>query len=482
MSRMWVFMIFSPLVQWAIRNRLNLMTAGVSLGLLPFLALCFYNQPYGCDFSTSTDALTHGIWGAQPYLFQNWSGRYFTNFLLFAANPLSYKWLEGVATVAAVSHFLRVAVLYLAIRILTAQQLKRREAGLLAAGLTLLYIALAPYKFSVLYYFTEIVVYQVATWLLLLVPLAVERLHRASRPAIRKAWGILAVLGTIAAAGSNELTLVQLGCILALAAGMSLYHRQYRSFRIWTGLGALLVICGTVSVLAPGNSVRQHLDGAIVPAASAWEVASRLVVLLRYLFVEPAMLVIPILTLILGPLGARVLPSRSPGLRLPLLLSAAVLVGGVVLAVAPYALMLPRPPLLPRATNAIIWWWLLGWIVAAWASMPLAPAAVPVASPAVRTLLGLALLVIMVIPSARAYLDLRYDAPEFARQWQYRFQALEQASRTPHTTLEVPPLPPLTNRLIFIPPDDLSMMCGFGTNTRLATWFGVDSVRVAGPR
>lgn len=44
------------------------------------------------------------------------------------------------------------------------------------------------------------------------------------------------------------------------------------------------------------------------------------------------------------------------------------------------------------------------------------------------------------------------------------------------------PLPLLTNRLTFMLPNDLSTMYGFGVNTRLATWFGVDSVRVAVPR
>ncbi|UOG76202.1 hypothetical protein MTX78_06290 [Hymenobacter tibetensis] len=468
----------SQVIRWVVSHYLALIAVGLALGLLPFLALCQYNQPYLCDFSVSSDTFNYGIWGAQPYLFQQWSGRYFSNFLLYVANPLSYRWLEGVKWVAAISQVLRIAVLYLVIRRLTGQQLRRSEAGLFAAGLTLVYVALAPYRFSVLYYFTEITVYQVATWLLVLVPLAVERLHRAASGRARKAWGVAAVLGTIAAAGSNELTLVQLGWLMAVAAGLSLYRRQYRSFQIWGSLGVLLLLCGTLSVLAPGNTARQHLDGAVAPAASVWEAASRLVVLLRYLFVEPAMLVVPVLTLVLAPVAARTLPARPPGLQLPLLLSAVVLVGGVVLATAPYALMLPRPSLLPRATNAMVWWWLLGWIVAAWASLPPAPATVPTTSLAVRTLVGVVLLVIVLIPSGRAYLDLQYDAPAYARNWEERFQALQRAGHTPHTLLQVPPPPPFTNRFNFLPPDDLSTMPEFGVNTRLATWFGVDSVRV----
>lgn len=476
-------MPFKRLFLWAKAYRVALLAVGLLLAWLPLLALCFYNQPFLCDFSVSTDVQTHGLWGAQPYLFLNWSGRYFTNLLLFVANPLSYGWLEGVQLTALLSQLLRIVVLYVAVRVLAGRQLRRREAALLAAGLALLYVALAPYKFSALYYFTEIVVYHVAAWLLVLVPLAVERLHRAPRAATRKAWGLAAGLGTIAAAGANELTIVLLGLVMLVGAGLSLHRREWFSLRVWVGLGVLLLVFGTLSVLAPGNSARQELDGALVPAASFGEAASRLAVLLRYLFVEPAMLVVPPLVLAFGPLAARILPARPPGLRLPLLLGAAVLVGGVVLGTVPYALMWARVPLIPRATNIMVWWWLLGWLVTAWANLPANPQQVRVASLSVRVLLGLVLSLIMLQPAARAALDLRHDAPEFARQWQQRFDKLRHAGRhTPHTTLELAPLPPLTNRLLFIPPDDVSPMCGFGVNTRLATWFGVDSVRLVVPR
>lgn len=474
-------MLYSRLIRWASTHRLELLASGIAFGLLPFLALCLYTQPYLDDFSTSSDALTYGIWRVQPYIFQHWSGRYFTNLFLFGANPLSYRWLEGVQLVAALSQLVRIAVLYIAIRILTAQQLRRREAMVLAAGISLLYTALIPNRFSALYYFTDIIVYQGPAWLLVLIPIAVERWHRTPNFKQRIAWGISAALGTGAAAGSNELTLVLMGWLIAVAAGLSAYRRQWRSLQMWAALGAILLVGGIVSVLAPGNTGRQQLDGGLVPAISVGEVAARLVVLLRYLFVEPAMLLIPVLTLVLAPVAVRVLPARPPGLHLPLLLGAAILVGGVVLGTVPYALMWARVPLIPRATNIMIWWWLLGWIVAAWASLPPAPAGAPVVPAAVRTLLGFVLLIVVVIPSGRAYLDLRYEAPEFARQWQQRFTVFQHAGRTPHTLLQVPPLPPLTNRFNFLPPDDLSTMPGFGVNTRLATWFGVDSVRVMAP-
>lgn len=474
-------MRFMRLLQlFSSRNALLLCCIG--LGLLPFLLLCQYNQPFLDDFSFSADVQTHGMWGAQWHFYQQWSGRYFTNFLLFVANPLSYRWLQGVGLVAATSQLLRVAVLWLMVRSLTKQSLRKAETGLLAAGLALLYAAVVPSGFSALYYFTDIMVYQVPAWLLALVPLAVERAHRAAATKGRLAWGTAAALGTIAAAGSNELTLLLLGLVLAIGAGLSAQRRQWSSFRVWMGLGLLLLIFGLVSVLAPGNAVRRQLDAGLVPAPSAYEFLRRLLLLLRALFTEPAMLIIPFLTLVLSPLAARTLPARPAGLRIPLLLGAAVLVTGVVVGTMPYALMWARLPLLPRAANVLVWWWLLGWVAVAWASLPPAPALVPVVSPAIRALLHIALCIMLLASVTRACLDLRHEAPEFARQWQQRFAQLRHARRTPHQTLRLAPLPPLQNRQLLLPPDDVSPLSSYGVNTRLATWFGLDSVRVAGPR
>lgn len=458
--------------------RIVLLAICIGLGLLPFLALCLYNQPYLDDFSVSSDALTYGVWGAQRYLFQHWSGRYFTNLLIFVANPLSYRWLEGVQLAAAVSQLLRILVLYVAIRSLTKKSLRHAEAALLAAGLALLYIALVPYKFSALYYLTEILVYHVPAWLLVLVPLTVERLHHTSRKSTRLMWSITAVVGTLAAAGSNELTLILLGIVLSAGASLSAYRRQWFSFRIWTGLGVVLLVSGTFSVLAPGNMVRQQIDGGLVPAPSVQEAIRRMILLLRCLFVEPAMLVIPMLTLLLVPIANRALLARPHGLQMPLLLGVAVLIAGVLLGTVPYALMWERVPLLPRATNILIWWWLLGWILIAWASLPAPATAIPLASSAIRLLLGLVVCITILVPSSRAYLDLRYEAPEFARQWQHRFTQLRQASWAPHQTLLLAPLPPLQNRQLLLPPDEVAPVSSYGVNTRLATWFGIDSVRV----
>lgn len=41
--------------------RNTLLAISIGMGLLPYLVLCLYNQPYLDDFSGSSDALTHGI-------------------------------------------------------------------------------------------------------------------------------------------------------------------------------------------------------------------------------------------------------------------------------------------------------------------------------------------------------------------------------------------------------------------------------------
>ncbi len=457
----------------------ELLATGVVLGLLPFLLLCHYNHPYSDDFTMASKVGAYGLWGAQVDFFANWSGRYFTNSLMFVANPLSYQWLQGVQLTALLNQVLRVMVLYAAVRLLAGQQLRRRDASLLAAGLALVYSSLVPSPFSALYYFTDLAVYHIAAWLLLLVPLVIARLQRASSRRARWAWGLLAGTGTVAAAGSNELTLILLGLLLALGASLSLWRQQRAFARVWIGFGVLLALAGSVALLAPGNAARLALDGSLRPASSVWEGLARLTVLLRHLFTDPAFLIIPALTLLLRPLAARVAPARPPGLQIPLLLSAAALVAGVVLSTLPYALTWARVPLIPRATNIMVWWWLLGWVFAGWASLPVAPAAIAPLPAAVRGLVGGVLVIVVLNASGHAYLDLRREAPIYARQWQHRFAALAQASRVPHAQLTLPSQPPLINRQIIMPPLYLSDNPAYGINTRLATWFGLDSVRVA---
>lgn len=468
--------------RWIVANRRGLLAIGIGLGLLPLLLLCGYNQPYADDFFWTSDVDTYGFWGAQKRFFANWSGRYFATSLQLVSNPINYHWLQGVKLTAFISQLLRITVLYAAIRMLTGRQLRRQQAGLLAAGLALVYSSLVPSVFSALYYFTDIIVYQIPAWLLLLVPLTIDRLQRAASRRERRVWGLLAGVGTVAVAGSNELTIILLALILALGAGLSLWRRQWASVRVWVGLGALLVGAGTVALLAPGNTARLALDHSLQPASSLGEALARLLILLRYLFTTPAFLVIPAFVLLLRPLAAPLAPARPPGLRVPLLLSAVVLVAGVVMSTLPYALTWARVPLIPRAANIVLWWWMLGWLFAGWASLPTYPATARPLPATVYGLLGGVLLIVVFTASGHAYLDLRHEAPVFAQQWQSRIAAMQKASRVPHAKLTLAPQPPLINRQIIMHPVGLSEDAAYGINTRLATWFGLDSVRVAPPR
>ncbi|NVO84736.1 DUF6056 family protein [Hymenobacter terrestris] len=468
----------SRLVRWVTGNWWGLLATVVSLGLLPLLLLCYYNQPYADDFSWTPEVEAYGFWGAQRRLFINWSGRYFTNWLQLVGNPLNHRWLQGVQLTAIISQLLRLIVLYAVVRLLTGRQLRRRDAGLLAAGLALVYSSMVASTFSALYYFTEIVVYQVPAWLLLLVPLAIDRLQRAPRRSARWIWGLLAGAGIIAVAGSNELTIALLSVIMLLGTGLSLWRRQWASARVWVGLGTLLAVAGAVALLAPGNTSRLALDNSLRPSASIQEALARLFSLLRHLLTSPAFLVIPAFVLLLRPIAAQVAPARPPGLRIPLLLSAAVLLAGLIVGTLPYALTWARIPLIPRAANILIWWWLLGWLLAGWASLPVQPAAITPIPAAARGLLGAALAAVIVMASGHAYLDLRHEAPAFAAQWQSRFATLKQAGLTPHSRLTLQPQPVLINRQIIMPPLGLAESPDYGINTRLATWFGLDSVRV----
>jgi hypothetical protein len=155
----------------------------------------------------------------------------------------------------------KIGGLWLALRCVTSQRLTKAESLWLAAGLTLTYVCLVPDKYATLYSYTDWAVYQLPAVVLLLVPVAIDQMQRATARYQRRFWGVGAVLGTVWAAGSNEMTIALLGWLLLVGLGVSLYRNQRYCARIWLGLLLVLLMAGSIAVGAPGNYERMKTYG-----------------------------------------------------------------------------------------------------------------------------------------------------------------------------------------------------------------------------
>ena len=235
--------------------RLLLPRLGLLLALAPFLLLCAFNQPFFDDFRNATWLREHGAWGVQVWLFQTWTGRFTTTFIMTVLNPVTYGWLGGVKVAAAGLFLALGASLAHLLRALRWPPLEcgcSRGQALWTSGLLLaLFCNAAPAPFSFLYWFAGALVYQ----------LTLIGLLNFTALALRVGWGpaagrrraaIAACFPLVLALTGNELTLVQALPVLVLLA-VALPRAVRPALLGWLLIGALAV---AVAASAPGNWAR----------------------------------------------------------------------------------------------------------------------------------------------------------------------------------------------------------------------------------
>lgn len=438
---------------------------------LPLIALCYYNHPYLDDYWVGQLGQTKGVLEAQRHLFVSWTGRFASSFFFVSLNPLSYGWLGGVKLTAVLNIVVKISVLWVALRSLSNKTIPALQAAWLAAGIALLYICLVPDKYSTVYYFTDLAVYQLPAAFLLLVPVAVERMHRAPTRLQRRLWAVVAGVATIQVAAGNEMSLALLAVTLLTGVVMSVIRKQKKSAAIWASLLALLVLAGGIAVIAPGNYERLKTYGP-TPYLPPMQLAQRMGAALKYIFTDANTLLTLALPLALGPLAARLLPARPPGLRLPLVVGAAIVLLGTCLGAAPYNLI-PQP--FERPMNVLEWWLLLGWLTACWASMPANEP--PIVSRPIRLVVAGAVVLALSVTCGRAWVEFLINAPSYSRQWEERNQVLKQAAASGSQIVELRPILQVQPRHVLIRGYDNQPKYNDVRNMGIAKWYGLDSVR-----
>ncbi|WP_460616428.1 hypothetical protein [Hymenobacter ruber] len=428
--------------------RLLLPRMGIVLALLPFLLLTAFNQPFFDDFRNAYWMREHGTWGVQLWLFQTWTGRFTTTFIMTMLNPVAYGWLGGVKVAAAAAFVAQWASLAHLLRALGHTGLRIVNSwgqALWAAGLLLaLFCNAAPSPFSFLYWFCGIVAYQ----------LPLMGLLNFTALALRTGWGPeaarwrnagLACLPLVLALTGNELTLVQAVPVLALL-GFAMPKASRPKLLLWLGIGAAAV---ALAAAAPGNWARV---AAMAPPADPYHAYRWLVLGPRaaysmVLFLSKPLVVLSTLTA--GVAGLWIGRQQlADGLAGPLSRRqwGAVLLAFGALNFIGFLLfrhLVVGPPL-PRAQNEILLVFLLSTAGLGWlAGQQLPPAANAGNARQLPIQLLLLLLFVGVFGAGHtpeAWRELATSAAPFDAQMQARFATLRAAHRAGTPQVVLPPL------------------------------------------
>ena len=430
---------------------------GIVLALAPFLLLCAFNQPFFDDFRNGTWMREHGTWGVQVWLFQTWTGRFTTTFLMTVLNPVAYGWLGGVKVVAAtlfLGLWASLAHLLRALRWAPLGLSCTRGQALWAGGLLLaLFYNAAPAPYSFLYWFAGALVYQLT--LIALLNFTALALRVGWGPAAgRRRAAAWACLPLVLALTGNELTLVQALPVLALLA-IALPRAARPALLGWLLLTALAV---AVAATAPGNWARA---AAMAPSSDPYYNHRWLVLIPRSVLSMGLFLIKPMnawSTLAAAAAGwwaGRQAQASGPAPRplaqrqwLALLLAYAAL---NFLGFLLFRYLVVGAPLM-RAQNEILLVLLgstagLGWLLGRHLGQAVAPS-LPLLQPLParqRTLReALLLLPLLGLFAAghvpEAWRELATSAAPFDAQMQARFAALRAAHRAGSPRLVLPPL------------------------------------------
>lgn len=466
----------------------TLLCVVVVLAALPFFLLSYYNHPFLDDYYNAANVHTTGLLAQQVELYQLWTGRFSTSWIVTAGNPLIYGSYNAFRLTPALMLLTTLGVVYLGLRTLS-RSLPKGQALLAATVLLLLYLQILPDSYQAIYWFTGAVVYHGAGLFLLLVFIASARARQAARPAARSAWRLVAAVCTVAAAAANEMTMLHLLLLLALLLGLSWYRREWGQVRWWAGLLVLALAASLVSVAAPGNYIRMKSEGYTKDASRANLIRQVLAAvpgtfsILRDLlgsYKFPFRLGMPLLLWVPVALYWRRQGWLSGTVRLPwkagLLLMGAVLVSSCFLF---KAVMGDMPP--ARVINGLLWLLLPLEIVLVWAALAHHAPRFEIRLPnwllrwgAVAFLL---IFSVLGIPR-RAWLELLLSAAPYDKQQLAREEQMYSATYRGIENLVVSPLIGVKPYKVMITDWDLTTDPWHYVNTETALYFNLKTIVV----
>lgn len=220
----------------------------IAIGVLsPFLILSFFNYPSSDDFSFHQQLAENGLWESLKQLYNGWTGRMTSFFLLFILDPLADK---SFLCYQLLSSAIIVLFFYSVLKASQSVFIFNTSSNLLSFSLTAYIIYFLPDTADFFYWFITSYSYTLGLifWLGWLVMYSNYAKKKWAQPFL--------VLLPIFITGACELSLI-LFCILA---GFIIFESwQKRKINAWVLFGIIVgAVSGLIWITAPGNAVRSE--------------------------------------------------------------------------------------------------------------------------------------------------------------------------------------------------------------------------------
>ncbi|MFC5410395.1 hypothetical protein ACFPMF_13805 [Larkinella bovis] len=231
-----------------------LLIGSLLLVIFPLIALAFYNQPSLVDdYCFADTARQHGVWQAQQFYYDGWTGRYFHNFMVHTG-PLVWEWYGAYAVFPIVLLGLLWLGFFFLVQQLTRTILSFTEQAVAASAASFLFISQLVSIPEFFYWYPGLACYSVSCvcFLFLLGTLVAH-----DRIQFRLNAGYLVIESLLMAIiiGSSETSMIMAMALLGtVLLGILIYRRKLPVSLLL--LAVISCICCYYLIKAPGNAVR----------------------------------------------------------------------------------------------------------------------------------------------------------------------------------------------------------------------------------
>ncbi|RCR67422.1 DUF6056 family protein [Larkinella punicea] len=226
----------------------------LSLVAIPLIALSFYNQPSLVDdYCFADTARQFGVWQAQKFYYDGWTGRYFHN-LMVHTGPLVWEWYGAYAVFPILLLILLWLGFYAVIHELARPLLTLTEQIVAASAGCFLFISQLVSIPEFFYWYPGLACYSVACVGFLFL-IAVLIAHDRIQFRMNGRFLFLEALLVAVIIGSSETSMIMAMALLGtVLMGLLIYRKKLPvSQLILFGIAA---ICCYFLIQAPGNAVR----------------------------------------------------------------------------------------------------------------------------------------------------------------------------------------------------------------------------------